>query len=1087
MRVLTLAVVILAICGLIVGLTDKVHASNWAMTFARSPVPSPDGTQLVLSYAGDLWILPLAGPHSKKNEDTLVIDNGLRLTAHPAYESSAVWSPDGRTVIFSSDRHGNRDVFAVSLDGGTPSRLTHFSRHDDVEAVTPGGESIYFSSHRTPQAFLGTMIYRVPVEGGPPRPVFMASGSQAAPSPDGRYLCFVRGGVAWWRKDYRGAANTGLWLYDLREKTFRLLMDTEANENSPSFLDEDTVIFRSDADGTYNIYAISVSNGARRKLTHYTGDDVRRPSAGGGVIAYAHWDSVYVLLPGDVTPRRLVISMPVDVHEHPAETLTLSAKATEYALHPMGKECIVAVRGELFAFPVHAEKDLGDPLYFTTRLTRTSQRESTIAYGPEGKTVAFASDREGSNDLYLLSLSESEGKGFASPVEPVLKRLTSDDTEEHSPNLSPDGKRIAYVRGKGDLMVMNSNGSDPVLVSAGFSLNSFSWSPDSRWLAFARFDDNFNSDIYIVDIGGEEPGEPVNISLHPDNDYYPLWAENGRTLFFQSRRRNNEMDIWMVLLRKDDEGKTDQELEEAWKAPEATVDKAPKKEKKKKKKSKQEDKPAEPVVKVRIDFDEIHKRVRRVTSLSGDEGQFSLSRDGLTVAFFGRSEKEDDVALYTVQWNGKKLKHLISAGKEPQQIVWNSNMSRIFYLDKGGKVQSVDVKGKKKKTHGFSAKMRIDLQAEREQVFAEGHRVLRERFYDPDFVGVDWDAMLPKYFSLAQTALTEQDFLDAFRMMLGELNSSHSQIYGKRGEGGESTGFLGIDLDADHEGPGLKVASVLKNSPADLSDSRIVPGEIILSINGVEVSPSANIHALMTETAGQRIRLEVRPKEGKVRHVYITPIPYSPYTRLKYDAWVEDRRRRVDELSNGRLGYIHIYSMSWTSFERFETELFTVAHDKEGLVIDVRNNGGGWITDRLLTVLTAPDHAWTRARDAGVGYPQHRRVYWSWNKPAATLCNEYSFSNAEIFSHAFKMLERGKLIGQTTFGGVISTGSQTLIDGTRVRVPMRGWWAIPTDLNMELNGTVPDIIVEVTPKDQHEDRDPQLEKAVSVLLEEIGP
>jgi len=372
-------------------------------------------------------------------------------------------------------------------------------------------------------------------------------------------------------------------------------------------------------------------------------------------------------------------------------------------------------------------------------------------------------------------------------------------------------------------------------------------------------------------------------------------------------------------------------------------------------------------------------------------------------------------------------------------------------------------------------------------VFLEGWRVLNDYFYDPGFHGADWDAMRDKYLAAVEEGIpAREDFDDLVRLMLGELNASHLGI-SPPAAGGKAVpvGALGVRLDETFTGPGFKVAEVFSRGPAARQESRLAVGDVITSVAEQTATAGANLHHLLYDTVDKLVLLKVRSPDGKIREVLIRPTSTGGQNNLVYHDWVDKRRAMVDSLSGGRLGYIHIRAMSWNHFEAFERDLYSKCHGKDALIVDVRNNGGGWITDYLLATLTVKRHAWTVPRGAeNSGYPQDRLPVYSWVKPVATLCNELSFSNAEIFSHAFKTLGLGPLVGQTTGGAVISTGATRLIDGSLFRMPFRGWYVQGSDINMERQGAVPDIIVPEPPGEEGSGADSQLARAVRELIEQ---
>ena len=419
---------------------------------------------------------------------------------------------------------------------------------------------------------------------------------------------------------------------------------------------------------------------------------------------------------------------------------------------------------------------------------------------------------------------------------------------------------------------------------------------------------------------------------------------------------------------------------------------------------------------------------------------------------------------------------------------------RLYFLASGGSISSIGKDGKGSEARPFVAKMEINHPQERQQIFDEAWRSLKDGFYDPEFHGKDWNALRQQYEKRAVNASTSQDFRSMFNEMLGQLDASHMGIFGSNPEETQQvvTGLIGVEvkpLDL-----GVRIQKVLHNAPADKEASKLSVGETILTVNGETVHAGQNFHALFNNLTNERVLLEVQGADG-VREVVIRPV--SSLNSELYESWVHERRRLTDEYSNGRLGYLHIQGMNWPSFERFERDLTAAGYGKEGIVIDVRFNGGGWTTDMLMAVLNVQQHAYTVPRGSAPNldgaryafrehYPYGERLpLASWTRPSIAMCNEASYSNAEIFSHAYKHLGIGTLVGMPTFGAVISTGGQGLIDGSFVRMPFRAWFVKATDENMEHGPAVPDILVPEVPGNKAKGVDDQLKKAVEVLLQEI--
>jgi tricorn protease len=435
------------------------------------------------------------------------------------------------------------------------------------------------------------------------------------------------------------------------------------------------------------------------------------------------------------------------------------------------------------------------------------------------------------------------------------------------------------------------------------------------------------------------------------------------------------------------------------------------------------------------------------------------------------------------------METVTKGGKSPKQLQLSADGKTIFMIVSGGKIAKL--KGGKLEYVSFKAKYTIDFKTERKQIFNEAWRALNANFYDPDFHGKDWAALREKYEPIALSASTYEDFAYIFNVMLGQVNASHMGFYPPHNNNkGETTGLLGVEVVPTERG--VKILRVVPGTPADRNESRLYEGEIITAVTGNEIAPDKNFFSFFANTAEEKVILAVLNKDGDEREVVIRPTS-SIKDRL-YDEWVERERALTEKFSNGKLGYLHIKAMGWDNFETFDRDLAAAGYGKEGLIIDVRYNGGGWITDYLLTVLNYKQHAYTIPRGAAASLKEHakfrthypfgeRLPYSAWTKKSIALCNSRSYSNAEIFSHAYKTLGIGTLVGEATFGAVISTGGKGLIDGSYVRLPFRAWYVLKTDENMELGPAVPDVEVENPQNWKTDESDLQLKKAVELLLE----
>jgi tricorn protease len=1064
-------------------------AAQDATPLMRHPAVSPDGSEVAFSYQGDLWTVPADGGRA------------YRLTVHEAYEAHPQWSPDGTQIAFTSDRFGNDDLFVMDAAGSTPMQRTHHSTDDALSGWTPDGRLLFTTERTWQQAEWDEEIYHVPATGGTPDRLLDAFGYAPVLSPDGRFLAFVRGANRTSKKGYTGPANKNVWVYDTEQETYAQITAFDANDYHPQWGGDRTLYFISEQDGTYNLYRQPITDqggrdGAPEQVTTYDGDGVRyfSVSRDGSTIAFERQTDVYVHDVASGQTERLDVTVPSDYRFDPVEQKTFTSELRDYAVSPDGDQTALVIRGELFLMENDTDASR------TVRLTRHAYRDRDVAWLSDS-TLVFASDREGGQyDLYRLESADPEHTDLFDALQHRVVRLTDTPEDERILSVAPDRSRLALRRGSlsgyggGQLVTAavedGALGDEAVLIHSWSVPNAVAWSPDSQWLAYSRDDLDFNEEVYIHAADGSS--EAVNVSQHPKGDDDPVWSADGSKLGFISGRSSGDADVWFVWLREEDWERT----EEDWQARDEDQDDKSKKGDDGDEEDEDEDEPVE----VEIDVEDIHERLERVTALPGNEAEVAISEDGETFFFVagrsGRTGRYDtEVDLYSVKWDGTEQKRLTEGGLSPYGVRLGPDGQTLFFVHSGGRLATVGTSDGSVKQLPYAAKMEVDHQKEREQVFQELWRALDQGFYDPNFHGDDWDALREKYRPWALEASTMRDFQDMVNLMLGELNASHMGFYtGDRAETQETrTGLLGVELDPVENG--VAVQRVVPRSPADREASTLRVGDVITAVNGTSVAEAGNFYELLSGTVDEMVLLSVTDADGTARSVRIRPT--GSLDDALYREWVEDREALVDAYSDGRLGYVHVEGMNWPSFERFERELYASAHGKEGLLIDVRFNGGGWTTDYLMAVLNVKRHAYTVPRGATDDLEQHHeqfRAHYpfgerlplaSWTKPVAALANQNSYSNAEIFSHAFKNIGHGPLIGQPTFGAVISTGGVRMINGSFVRMPFRGWYVYQTDQNMELGPAVPDVLVENPPATKAEGEDPQLRRAVETLLQQI--
>ncbi len=1088
-----------------------IGTSSWAavpIQLASAPDLSPDGGQLAFSWRGDIWTVPIGGGTARQ------------LTADPANDDQPKYSPDGKRLAFISDRDGSRQVYLMPAAGGEPERLTYHTEGYSLEEWFPDGQTILVSATRDHFWRHGERFFSISTK---PRsgekPLFDGFGSAGRLSPDGKRLLFVREGTRWWRKGYVGSQAGQVWQYEFATGKFRsIVRDPHGSRHPLWHPDGKSFYYVSGQSGSFNLWQRQLGSAKETQLTEFPDDSVTMAciARNGSVIVFRHLFDFYSFRPGkDKNPQRLVINYNGDVARAPLIRRTLRS-ATDVSFSKDGLEVAFIAGGDVWVM----DTELREPV----QITDTAEEERQVLFAPDGSSILFASDSGEQCDIWKATRDQADVYWWQNKTF-TLKKLTNDPETETQLSWSPTGEQIAFVKSRGDFWVMRPDGKGARRVFESWNAPSYDWSPDGKWLVYSQSNNDFNSDIFIAPLDARR--EPFNLSMHPDNDYGPSWSPDGMMIAFTGRHIGEETDIFYVYLKaaKSEEGSRDRKLEKAVekmkkgrkKPPASAAKPAPtskagteksaagKKEEPAKKKDEGESKqaaakpaaakPAAPKIKpVEIDFEGLRDRIRRVSIPNSRESGLFWSHDSKKLAFTASINAKP--GTYTISPPESTTPKLLSSstGMGPR---WLSTGNQILWLSKGVPGTLSGTTGQST-SYTFSVRQSIDVGTRFETTFMQCWREMRDNFYDHRHNNRNWDAIYRKYATMAKQAVDGRALSDVVNMMLGELNGSHLGFYymsrGRRssvptstsstGVWRETTAHLGLRFDPRHKGPGLKVRDVILDGPADKAKSHIEAGETVLSIDGTVVDPAMDLTVVLNGPLDRDITLKVRDAKGKERTVVLRPYTYGQARSALYEMWIRHNQDLVEKASNGKLGYLHIRGMDMTSFYRFEQELYKVGFEKDGLLIDVRENGGGSTTDRLLTALTQPVHAITVPRGGGRGYPHDRQVYATWHKPITVLCNQNSFSNAEIFSHSIKTLKRGHVVGVTTSGSVISTGGTGIMDTGYLRLPFRGWFLL-NGKDMELNGAEPHYVVWPLPAELPAGKDRQLQKAISVLQADV--
>lgn len=1056
---------------------------------ASYPALSPDGSTLLFSWHGDIWSAAASG------------GKATRLTTHPGLDFTPKFTPDGKSICFGSTRAGSHQVFIKSAQGGTARQITHHSEGTFLEDIAPDGKSILARGLRDYTGRRPYRLYSIQLDGKTPEHLlFNARAKNGRYAPDGESILFTRNGSPTYRKGYNGTQASQVWIWNKKAASgsaeeFQQPVSSPFGCRSPFYSSDGAKIFYTlGSDNGYNLWTYNTEEKTNEQITFFDDDSVFHPSVSrnGSALVFRHLFDLYRLplttTSSDVSPaqpEKIVLWHEEDLNEKETQDRVIK-KTSDINFSPSGLEITFTADGDIWAMDTILRKP--------HRLTNTEGYEKDLWFSHDGKSIFYIYDD--GIDKEIRQLKKNDPKQFwweADQCEHSV--VVPADKQPTSITPGPKGKKIAYTTYPADLWVSKVNGHAPVRLLQSWDQVSVQWSPDGQWLTYAVQDDNFNPDIFIIKADGNSA--PVNISSHPNLDFNPVWSPNGRRLAFVGKHHKNEFDIFYVeLFEKDDvedsDGKTREKARKAmlndptYKSDdkeEGLTTKTVKKAIKTLMKGKGEDGDKKKAPKEEFDLKNIHQRVHRLPLKGITPTKLIWSHDSKSILYQISKGK----SLYSIEVKkGAKPLKLADAIGTPIKM---STKGKLYWLSKN--VPAVFAK-KKNTSYPFSIYTSRDRTAWKRMVFRTGWSTMRDQFYDPSMNGRDWNAVRAKYEEMATQAPDSQTLDRIVNMMLGELNASHMGYSGNpwpntwkhQTQWKEETAHLGVRFDEKHTGKGWKVASVIPYSPADQKISQLNPDDIILKVGGQEVLATTPITARLNLRPNEPVLLTVANSKGEERTVKIQPINYTAARTLIKKSNITSTAEQVDQLSGGKLGYIHVARMMWDEFEQFQQHLYQQGVGKDALIIDVRDNGGGFTTDHLLTALCQPDHAFTMPRNGGIGYPQDRTVYATWSKPILVLCNQNSFSNAEIFAHAIRNLNRGKIVGVATAGGVISTGAKPILDAGTMRLPFRGWFSSKDGKDLELNGAEPHITIWNQPGERSRGKDIQLEKAVQILLEE---
>ena len=1046
----------------------------------RHPAISPNGKTIAFSYQGDIFTVPSSGGTAKQ------------ITSNAAFDSYPVWSPDGNHIAFASNREGSIDVWVMDANGGIPKRVTTNSG-SEYPLRWKDNSTIMFKASIMPTAksiiFAGSypQVYTVGMDGGRPKLFSDITMDALDINASGDVIYIDRKGYEdEWRKHHRSPITRDVWLKS--GDSFRKLTTFDGEDRDPVWAsDGKSFYYLSEQSGTLNVYHRTL-DGKETQITNHEKNPVRFLSAAtDGTLCYGYDGEIYTVRNGG-QPQKTAIRIAADNEGKELIRQIRNSGAYNIKLSPNGKEIGFVMHGDVYVTSIE---------YRTTKqITNTPEQERYIDFSPDGRTIIYDSERNGVWQIYATTMKNKDEKQFAYATELVEERLTQSDQTSFQPKFSPDGKQIAFWENRGTLRVMDAKGKNVKTAMDGKFVYSYSdgdidftWSPDSKWLlsSYIGVGGWNNSDIALVNASGN--GEIHNLTESGYNESNAKWVLDGKAMLFCSDRAGYrshgswgaEYDAYLMFFDLEAYERYRMNKEERALAKENMTEKEKKKEEKKEEKEKKEmEKPeAKEMEPLKFDLENCRDRIVRLTVTPSFLGDILLDKDGENIYYNVAFEKGMDLWHRDLMTGNTEL---LIKNVGNGEMMFDKSYKEIYLAADGG-IKKVTPQSKAVKNIEFEAQFNYQPYKERAYMFDHVWRQVKDKFYDKNIHGVDWEGYRKTYERFLPYINNNHDFQEMLSEMLGELNASHTGARYSGSWASLQTASLGLFFDEDYTGDGLKIAEVIKGSEIACKQTDVKSGCIIEKIDGTEIKAGMDYFPLLDGKIGKPVRLTIRPKSGRSFDVTTKGMSMNAVDDLLYKRWVDRNRQLVDSLSGGRLAYVHVRAMNSESFRTVYRELLSDKNrNREAVIVDDRHNGGGWLHDDLCTLLNGKEYQNFMPRGNYIG----RDPFNKWTKPSCVLICEDDYSNGHGFPMVYKTLGIGKLIGTPVAGTMTAVWWETMIDNTMVfGIPQVGCMTLDGKYaeNTQLN---PDITVYNTPEDFLNGNDRQLKAAIEEMMKQIG-
>src|SRR5579864_6249167 len=1067
-----------------------------AMAPLYDPGVSPDGSEIAFVSGGDIWTVPAAGGAAH-----ILISN-------PATESRPVYSPDGKHLAFVSTRTGGGDIYLFTFATGEVRRITFDDAPEVLNAWSHDGRWLYFST--ASHDIAGNDIYRISVDGGTPMPVCADRYTNeffAAPSPDGQTIAISARGIAagqWWRKGHSHLDESEIVLcHPGAPPTYTSVTDGQAKEVWPMWNpDGKTLYYVSDRSGAENIWTKPLG-GTAHEVTHFRDGRLLWPaiSNDGRTIVFERDFGIWKLNVASGEAARVSVSLRGAPAGETAEHRSLTNGFDELALSPDGKKVGFVAHGQVFAA---SAKDGGD----AARVTNTSGAENQIAWAPDSKQLVYVSDRDGTPHIFSYD--------FPTRIETQLTRGSQPDTQ---PQFSPDGKMLAFLRSAEQLVVLDMGTKQEHVAATGHldrpplgSTRRFMWSPDSRWLALMPASEkNYRNVIVVPSVGGE--AKPISFLANTYGDYV-TWSPDGTYILFDTTQRTETVQVARVDLipraprfREDQfrdlfkeetprtmapQRQTDAPARPADNPPPASTDNNTARQTGPG--AAQTDAQKKNVKPVEIVWEGIRQRLS-LLPVGVDPNSISISPDGKWLLLTASAAGQQNLYVYSLDELSRDpavARQITSTPGFKREAQFSPDGKEVFFLQQG-RIEAVNVDTRQARTLSITAELDVDFAKEKMEVFHQAWSYLHDNFFDEKMNGVDWNAEHVKYAPYIAGSTTPDELRRVVSLMIGDLNSSHSGIAagggGAAGGAGRSgTGRIGMTFDpSEYDRTGhLRIAEITPLGPASLVKG-IKAGDYLVAVDGANIGPHTNLDELLENKSGRRVELGIASSADGTRKqiVPVQTIGRQAELNLLYRAWVDQKRAYVEKVSNGRLGYVHMIDMSQQSLEKFYLDLDAENQGREGVVIDVRHNQGGFVNVYAIDVLARQNYFTMTPRGLSAAPARTMLGQRSLGRPTVLVTDQHSLSDAEDFTEGYRTLHLGKVVGEPTAGWIIYTSNVNLIDGSSLRLPGTRITAHDGE-QMEMHPRKVDIPVTRPVGESYGTHDSQLDAAVQELLRQIG-